>query len=85
MVNQVQEVIDEDPSRSMRKIPGDLEVSKHLIRIIVKQDIRFKSYSLRRGQMLMEETKQRRSERVKLLLFKLKKPPVPWLKEVSAS
>ena len=85
MVNQVQEVIDEDPSRSMRKIPRDLGVSNHLIRIIVKQNIIFKSYSLRRGQMLMEETKHRRSERVKLLLFKLKKPPVPWFKEVSAS
>ncbi len=27
MVNQVQEVIDEDPSRSMRKIPRDIRGS----------------------------------------------------------
>jgi hypothetical protein len=38
------------------------------------QDIRYKSYALRRGQFMNEATKERRLAKAKLMLNKLKKP-----------
>ena len=75
MVDRVQELINEDPGRSMRKIAEDLEVSEFLIRHIVKEDIRYKSYSLRRGQFMTEATKKTRYEKAAALLNRLKHPP----------
>ena len=49
IVNNIQQLINEDPARSMRGIGRELSVSEFLVRKIVKQDIRYKSYSLRRG------------------------------------
>ncbi len=42
-VESLQELINEDPGQLMRKIAEDLEISKFLIRKIVKEDIRYKS------------------------------------------
>jgi len=72
---QVQELINEDPGRSMRKIAADLGVSDFLIRKIVKEDIRYRSYCLRRGQFMSETTKKVRYEKAKALLNRLKHPP----------
>jgi hypothetical protein len=42
----------------MRKLVEELEVSEWFIRKIVKEDIRYRSYSLRRGQFLSTCTKK---------------------------
>jgi hypothetical protein len=76
MVAKVQEAINEDPGRSMRKLAEELEVSEGLIRKIVKQDIHYRSYSLRRGQFMTAATKRTRFEKASALLNRLKHPPV---------
>ncbi len=48
IVEKVQEAINEDPGQSMRKLAEELEVSEWLIRKIVKDDIYYRSYNLRR-------------------------------------
>ena len=55
-VQQVQDIIDEDPSKSIRAISIDLQSSKCIIRRIVHKDIRYKSYVMRRGQFLSAQT-----------------------------
>ncbi|EFN60862.1 hypothetical protein EAG_00186, partial [Camponotus floridanus] len=51
-VQQVQGIIDEDPSKSIRAISKDLQVSECTIRRIIHEDIRYKSYVMRRGQFM---------------------------------
>ncbi|QQP52144.1 Transposable element tcb2 transposase [Caligus rogercresseyi] len=75
IVDNIQQIIDKDPGRSMRGIARELSVSDFLVRKIVKQDIRYKSYSLRRGQFMSAATKERRAERAAALLNKFKHPP----------
>jgi hypothetical protein len=58
LMDRVQEAINDDPGRSMRQLAEELEVSERLIRKIVKEDIRYRSYSLRRGQFLSACTKK---------------------------
>ncbi len=43
IVEKVQEAINDNPGRSMRKLAEKLEVSEWLIRKIVKEDIRYRS------------------------------------------
>jgi hypothetical protein len=57
-VDRVQEAINDDPGRSMRQLAEELEVSEWLIRKIVKEDIRYRSYSLRRGQFMSASNKK---------------------------
>jgi hypothetical protein len=69
LIDQVQAAIDEDPGRSMRKIAADLDISHTLVNKIVKEDIRCKSYSLRRGQFMSSKaTKEKRFQKASLLL-----------------
>lgn len=75
IVAQVQELINQDPGRSMRKIAADLSVSDFLIRKIVKEDIRYRSYCLRRAQFMSEATKRVRHQKAMALLNRLKHPP----------
>ena len=77
IVEQVQEAINNDPGRSMRALGEELGVSEWLIRKIVKEDLRYKSYSLRRGQFMSAATKKTRYEKAAALLNRLKHPPVP--------
>ena len=77
IVDNIQALIDEDLGRSMRGIARELNVSEFLLRKIVKEDIRYKSYALRRGQFMNAATKERRAARSQLLLNKIKHPPAP--------
>ena len=77
LVDRVQQLINDNPGRSMRKMAEELEVSEWLIRKVVKEDIRYKSYSLRRGQFMSATTKKTRYEKAAALLNRLKHPPVP--------
>jgi hypothetical protein len=58
LTDRVQEAINDDPGRSMRQLAEELEVSEWLIRKIVKEDICFRSYSLRRGQFMSASPKK---------------------------
>ena len=77
IVDRVQEAINTDPGRSMRRMAEELEVSEWLVRKIVKEDIRYKSYSLRKGQFMSAATKQNRYKKASALLNRIKHPPVP--------
>ena len=51
-----------------------LHVSEKMIRTNVHEDIRYKSYVMKRGQFISEESKENRLNRSKRLLNKLKYP-----------
>ncbi len=74
IVARLQELVDQDPSRSMRSLARKLNISEFIVRKKMAQDIRYKSYALKRGQFMSQATKERRLEKAKLLLNKLKNP-----------
>ncbi|KPU74657.1 uncharacterized protein Dana_GF26712 [Drosophila ananassae] len=76
-IEQVQDTVDLDPSKSMRAVARDLNVSEGLIRKIVHEDLRYKSYVMRRGQFMSAQTQDQRLIRAKRLLNKLKHPDCP--------
>ena len=67
-------MINEDSGRSMRSIARELKMSNSTVRTIVNENIRYKSYVIRRGQFLSRQLKERRLEKAKKLLSKLKNP-----------
>ncbi len=73
-IMDVERLIQEDPSRSMRAIACELNVSATVVRRVVKEEIKLKSYALKRGQFMNQGTKERRLAKAKKLLWKLKKP-----------
>lgn len=76
-VQQVQGIINENPSKSMRAIANQLLVSESTIRRVVHEDIRYKSYVMRRGQFMSDKNRENRVIRSKRLLNKLKHPEEP--------
>ena len=62
IVALVQELVDMDASKSMRAMAHELEVSATLALKIVKEDLRYKSFGLRKGQFMLEATKLRWQE-----------------------
>jgi hypothetical protein len=74
IVTRLQELVNQDTSRSMRSLARELNISEFIVRKKMAQDIRYKSYALRRGQFMSQATKERRLEKAKLLLNKLKNP-----------
>ena len=59
-IQQVHEVVDEDPSKSMRAIAQQLDVAERTIRRVVKESLRYRSYVMRRGQFMSDMTKKNR-------------------------
>ena len=57
IVARVQELVDTDPSKSMRAMAHELEVSVTMVRKINKEDLGYKSYGLRKGQFMSKATK----------------------------
>ena len=74
IVAGVKELVDTDPSKSMRAMAHELEVSATLFRKIVKEDLQYKSYGLRKGQFMSEATKLRQLKKTKTRLSFLKHP-----------
>jgi DNA-binding Lrp family transcriptional regulator len=74
IVATLQNLVDEDPGRSMRSLARELGISEKTVRKKMTEDIRYKSYALRKGQFMSEGTKERRLEKAKMLLNRLKKP-----------
>ncbi|XP_059094623.1 uncharacterized protein LOC131889516 [Tigriopus californicus] len=66
--------IEADPSRSIRKLAKDLNVSRMTVLRAVGQ-LGLKSYVRRRRQLLSESSKNSRLERGKILINQLKKKP----------
>ena len=52
IVARVQELVNTDPSKLMRAMARELEVSATLVRKIVNEDLRYKSYGLRKFMFL---------------------------------
>ena len=50
IVARVQELVHTDPSKSVTAMARKLEVSRTLFCKIVKEDLRYKFYDLRKGQ-----------------------------------
>ena len=59
-IAKVQEMIDEDPTKSMRRMSDELNTSKWTINQTIRQDMKCKSYRLQTGQILTEATRGRR-------------------------
>lgn len=71
-VNRIQEFVNEDPGRSMRSIARELEMSNATVRKIVHEDLRYRSYVMRKGHFMTQQTKERRLDKAKKLLSKFK-------------
>ena len=76
-VEQAQEIIDEDPSKSIRVISGDLQVFECTILHNDHEDIRYKPYVMHRGQFTSAKTREQRFIRGKRFLNKVKHPEIP--------
>ncbi len=61
----------------MRSIAKEIGVSECTVRKMMKEDLHYRSYGMRRGQFMSEATKARRLEKSKKLLAKIKHPSVP--------
>lgn len=73
-VKQLQNMVDEDPGRSMRSLAWELNVDEKTIRNCVHEDIRYKSYALKKAQFMNDTTMERRADKAARLLSKLKHP-----------
>ena len=58
----------------MRAIAKDMRTSEALIRRCVSEDLRYKSYKMKKGQLLTAKAKQKRLKHYQKLLNKLKHP-----------
>lgn len=74
MVQNIKDHINEYPGKSMRSIARELDISGKTVRKIVSENTTYRSYALRRGQFLTQKAKERRLERARKLLAKLKNP-----------
>jgi len=70
---EVKATIDEDPSKSMGQLAKEFNVGKATIHRTVHDDLGYRSFVLRRRQLLTEATKERRKLRAQALLNDLKR------------
>ena len=61
-----------NPKRSLRKTAKDMNISHESVRTIVEQDLKMSLYKIRTRQLLTDLQKQKRKERAKILLNRLK-------------
>ena len=72
--NRVKNAIDKDPGKSMHMIAKDMRTSELLIRRRVPEDLRYKSYKTKKGQLLTAKAKEKRLKHCQKLLNNLKHP-----------
>ncbi len=77
LVEDIRSIVGADPGRSMRSIATEMGVAERTVRRIMQEDIRYKSYAMRRGQFMSAAMKIRREDKAKKLLAKIKHPTVP--------
>ena len=68
-IAKVQEMIEEDPTKSMRRMSDELNTSKWTINQIMREDLKSKT-----GQILTKATRGRRVLKCPRLINKLKSP-----------
>lgn len=73
-VARVQQKVDQDPSKSIRSLARELGVANATIHRTVHEDLRYGSYALKTGHFMNDATKQKRLEKAKKLLIRLKHP-----------
>jgi hypothetical protein len=78
IVARLQELVDQDPSRSMRSLARELNISEFVVRKKMAQDIRYKSYALRRGQFMSQVTKEHEAGEGKAVAQQAEKPRSEW-------
>jgi hypothetical protein len=74
IAEDVRNIVSRDPSKSMRAIAVEMKVHERTIRRTMKEELRYKSYAMRKGQFMSEATKNRRLHKAKKLLIRLKHP-----------
>jgi hypothetical protein len=68
IVTSLQDLVNQDPGRSMISLAKELIISDASVRNKLAQDICYKSYALKHGLFLNQTTKGRRLTKVKLML-----------------
>ena len=76
-VEEVQELINNDPGKSMRAIAREKGIDEKVVRQVVHEDIRYFSYRMRKGQFLSKRMQEKRLKHAKKLVNKLKHPVEP--------
>ena len=71
-VAEIQAMIDNDPSKPIRSIARNMEISEFLIRQVVHEDVWYFSYKMRKGQFLSQVMKDKRKDCAVKFLNKLK-------------
>ena len=71
-VADVVEIVKENPSKSIRKIAKEMGSSRRTIGRTVKEDLNFRSYELKRRQLLTQVQKERRKLKASALIDDLK-------------
>ena len=74
VVARVQQMVDQDPSKSIRNLARKLGVANATIHRTVHENFRYSSYVLKHGHFMSDATKQKRLEKAKKLLNWLKHP-----------
>ena len=73
-INCVKNAIDKDLGKLMRAIAKDMRTFEALIQRCVSEDLRYKSYKMKKGQLLTAKAKEKRLKHCQKLLNKLKHP-----------
>ncbi|XP_040567303.1 uncharacterized protein [Lepeophtheirus salmonis] len=74
LIRSVKAKIDVNPRDNIRQMARELRVHETAVRRIVKEDLGFKSRAVTKVQSLTALYRQKKEERSKILLNKLKKP-----------
>ena len=76
-IAKVQNIVGDDPSKSIRAIARELQVHHKTVWRCIHEDLRYSSYVMRRGQFMTQQTKENRYEKSKKLLCEIKHPEEP--------
>lgn len=71
-IRRLQELVDSDPSTSIRSLAAQLNVGHQTIISCIREDLRYHSYALKVRQLLTEPMKAKRLAKCSLLLSSLK-------------
>ena len=76
-ISKVESEISRDPSMSIASLARKFDVDRKTMSRCISEDLRCKSYRLQTGQFLSEKMREKRLNKSKKLLNKLKKPKEP--------
>jgi hypothetical protein len=77
VIKRAQKLIQKDPGTPLTTLGSKLKVSSKKLRHIASEDLRYKSYMLKIGQMLSEDARNKRVVKGSLLLSSMH-PETPW-------